>query len=186
MDPLLALRFARLVGRLGRTAAGQLVDERRFADVRDAQDHGTDGAVLEATGLPAGQLRRRQGADQGNELFHPFAAFAVQGQDLASLLLVIGHPFVEDGRVGQVGLVEDDDRRLVADEGLNHGIGAAHRDTGIDEFDDDVDDLEIFLNKALGLGHVAGIPVDYHSESPLVMRKKGLSNDDKPFLVVSD
>lgn len=50
-----------------------------------------------------------------------------------------------------VGLVEDDDRRLIADEGLDHGIGAAHRDTGIDEFDDDVDDLEIFPTRRLAL-----------------------------------
>ena len=182
MDPLLALRFARFICRLGRTAAGQFIDERRLADIGDAQDHGPDGTVLEAPCLPAGQLRRCQGTDEGNELFHALAAFAVQGQDFAALLLIIGHPFVEDSRIGQVGLVEDDDGRLVTDDGLDHGIGAAHGNAGIDEFDDDIDDLEIFLNQALGLGHMAGIPVDYHNVTPLVMRKKGLHMNISPIM----
>ena len=153
---------------------GQFIDQRRFSDVRNAEDHGPHGAVLKAPGLPAFELRRCQGADEGHQLFDPFAAFTIEGHDLSPLLFIVGNPFVEDGRIGQVGLVEDDDRRLIADEGFDHGVGAAQGNAGVDEFDDDVDDLEIFLNQALGLGHMAGIPVDYHRNS-FIEKERGLS-----------
>ena len=49
------------------------------------------------------------------------------------------------------------------------------------ESSDYIDDFEIFLNQALGLGHMAGIPVDYHRNSFIEKKERGLFLKTAPF-----
>ena len=82
---------------------------------------------------------------QCRQLFDTLAALAVHGDDQTALLLIPGHPFLEAFRIGQVRLVEDDDRRLLANELGNHGIGTAQRNARVDELNNHIDDLQVIF-----------------------------------------
>ena len=126
------------------------------------QDHGADGPGPESSHLPPLQLGSCQLAHFAEELLDAAAVFAVESQDEAALLFIISQPFCHAVRISQIGFIQDDQGRLLPDELCDHGIGTAHGNPGIDQFDDDIDDLQIVFDEMAGLGHMAGKPVYNH------------------------
>lgn len=171
-DALLALGYSRLIPGPGHLAAGQGVDEGGFANVGNAGDQGGDGGGPVALFVDHLLAEVRQLADGFR-----FVGGDGQGSDGGVLLQVV-EPLLGNGRVGQVAFAEQFQTGLVGTEILDHRVGAAVGQAGVDDFDDQVHLGQDVADFAGGLVHVAGEPVDAHKRVlPVCMKYRRIITD---------
>ena len=165
LDPLLAARHARAVAGLRDGAAEYAVDERRFADVGDADDHQARRLVHAARfhafdGGGAGLL------DGGHHVVRA-AAVRIEADGVQAHLAVMLEPAGGHRVVGQIGLVEDQYARFAAAEVVEIGVARGLGGACVAQFDHRVDRAELLDQHTARFGHVAGIPVDLRHEKHL-------------------
>ena len=155
-DALLTLGHRRFVAGPGYLAAGQGVDEGGFAHVGNAGDQGGDG------GGPVPFFVDHLLANIG-QFAHRFRLVGGDGQGAdGGVFLQVLEPLLGDDRVGQVAFAEQFQTGLVGTEILDHRVGAAVGQAGVDDFDDQIHLGQDLADLAGGLVHVAGEPVDAH------------------------
>ena len=159
-DPLAAARHARLVARRGGLAPGDLVDKGGLADIWDAQHHDLETAAALPLALIFGELVPKQLPHGGGKGIHAAAGARVRFEHGESLLAEIRGPLFRHSRVGQVAAVEDHEPRLAGGETIDVRVAARARDAGVQDLAHRVDESDVLLDHALGLGHVPGEPLD--------------------------
>ena len=139
-------------------AAVNAVDEGGFAHVGDADDHQAHGLFHAALG---GAFHGGLGClfDLGKD-FLGLAAIGVEAHGGEALLAEVFHPARSFGVIGQVGLVENQDARLVTGQLFQVRVTGGLGRTGVAQLDHCVYGAQLFLQKSAGFGHVARIPVD--------------------------
>ena len=161
-DPLLAARNAGAVLGLCALAPGDLVDERRFSHIRNADDHELQGpshlSLLRVPRQLFSQQRAHRRDEAGNALFR----LAVGLQNGIALRPEVLCPFFRQRRVCHVDAVQDDHARLIAADRVDIRVAAGNRDARVENFAHGVDELHILLDHPARLGHVAGVPLDIH------------------------
>ena len=155
-DPLLAAGHAGLVARLRRLLAGQPVNERGLAHVRDAHDHQAQVSLP----FPAFVLLVADLLQQAQQRRGACARVAVHGQHVGCALLQFLCPFHRLRFVRQIALVQHDDAGLALRQFRQDGIAARYGNAGVEHFDAHVHELQVFLDQLAGLFHVTRIPVD--------------------------
>lgn len=171
-DALLALGHRRFVAGAGYLAAGQGVDEGGFAHVGNACDQGGDGGGPIALFVDHLLAEVRQFADGFR-----FVGGDGQGADGGVFLQVV-EPLLGDVRVGQIAFAEQFQTGLVGTEILDHRVGAAVGQAGVDDFDDQIHLGQDLADLAGGLVHVAGEPVDAHKRVlPVCMEYRRIITD---------
>ena len=162
VHPLLATGDAGAVPRLGRFAAGHLVDEGGFAHVGHPHHHHPHGTAHLALGSPGLNLLPQGLLDHIGKLVDALAALGVGLQHRIALLTKPGHPLGGDLGVCLIGPVEDDHAGAVPHHGVNVRVAAGDGNAGIHHLRHHVHELHVLLHLAAGLGHMSGIPLDVH------------------------
>ena len=161
-DPLLASRDAGAVFGLRALAPGDLVDERRFSHIRNADDHEFQGpshlSLLRVPRQLFSQQRPHSRNKAGNALFR----LAVGLQNGIALRPEVLCPFFRQRQVCHVDAVEDDHARLIAANRVNVRVAAGNRDARVENFAHGIDKLHILFDHPARLGHVPRIPLDVH------------------------
>jgi len=161
-DPLLAARDAGAVFRLGALAPGDLVDERRFPHVRDADDHELEGPSDLSLFRVARQLFRQQLPHSRHEAGNALLRLAVGLQDAVTFRAEMLRPALCHRGIGHIDAVEDDHPGFRAADGVDVRVAAGKRDARIQDLAHGVDKLHVRLDHPARLGHVARIPLDIH------------------------
>ena len=172
--PLLRARDAGAVLRLGALAAGDLVDERRLANVRDAEHHHAQHAADLALGLVRGDLIAQQRAHGGRKLLHAPALLGVRFDDGVAERAEIRRPLFRHLRVGLIDAVQNDQTGLARRQLVHIGVAAAHRDARVQNFAHGVHVAELRRDHAAGLGHVPREPaqrIQLHLLVPLYCKR---------------
>ena len=159
-DPLAAARHARLVARRRGLPPRDLVDKRGLADVRDAQHHDPETAAALSLAFIFGKLVPEQLAHGGGKGVHAAAGARVRFEHGETLLAEIRGPFFRHSRIGQVAAVEDHEPGLAGGKPVDVRVAARARDAGVQDLAHRVDESDVLLDHALGLGHVPGEPLD--------------------------
>ena len=158
MDPLVAFGHTRPVPGFGDGGPAKPVDDRAFPDVRNADDHDADGFPDSLLFCFFDDVTHRP-VDCA-EQFLGFQGKGVNGKGGFPLGLEKPDPVPGLLRIGQVCLVQQQDPPFAGGQPEQLRIPAGKRKTGIADLDDEIHPLQLILQKAPGLGHMPGIPVD--------------------------
>ena len=158
VNSLLAFGDCRFVTRLGYFFSGENIDDRRFADVRNAHDHRRDRLAIFVWHHVADHLDQ---SPDGRNVF---------GRDVASSNAIrffkMVHPDFGHGWIGKVALGQDFQARQFAPKFGQHWIFAGKRNPRIQNLDDQIDFGQRRLNFKPSLVHVARKPLDGHRVDP--------------------
>ena len=174
-NPLLAARHAGAVLRLGGLSAGHLVDEGRFADVRDAEHHHAQHAPDLPLFLVSAQLVRKQRAHGGRELLHARAGLGVDLQHRIALRAEPCRPLLRRLGVRLIDAVEHHDARLARRQIVEVGVAARARDARVDDLAHRVHAADLGGDHAARFCHVSGEPAQtfqLHDRFPLTSFSK--------------
>ena len=86
----------------------------------------------------------------------------------------VGEPEGGDLGVGEVVFVEDDEAGFGAGDAVQQGVGGGLGGAGVEDFDNQVDALEVFGDKTGGFGHVTGKPLYGAHRAYPVMRQASI------------
>ncbi|MNS98379.1 hypothetical protein D3C72_1327430 [compost metagenome] len=103
---------------------------------------------------------------------HALAGLGVDGDHGVALVAVVLDPGLHTLFVGHVALGDYQDARLVTQELVGDVEAAARGQARIDELQHEIDQLELLFEGVLGLGDVAGVPVDERRHDRKTPKKK--------------
>ena len=164
------------VSGLRRRSPGQRIDQCRFSDIRDTGHHYADHAGADPLPSVPFQLGSTGCLDFRNNLFLYTAFPGIQSQCFQPLLPVESTPPPCALRIGQIRLVQDQKAGFLCTHGLNIRISPRKRNTRIDQFHDQINELQIILHLPLGFGHMTGIPLNIHDQSTPSFRSGFMRN----------
>ena len=156
--PLLCARDTGAILRFCRLASGNLVDKRRFPNIRDAEHHHAHDAPDLSFFLVGAQLLAQKLTHGGGKAIRAGAAFGVHFQNGTAARAEICRPLLRLRRVRLIDPVQHNKARLSNRKLVDIGVAARHRDARVEDLAHGVHVTDLGSDHAARLCHVTGKP----------------------------
>ena len=163
IDPLITTGDARLVSGLRHGLSDIGIDEGGLADVRHTENHRTDDRGLDAALQVLLDERLRRLIDERIQLLQ---AALVSRIDFECIVAAGGEVVCEALRlttIREIRLIDKEDAGLILREAVDVRITGGFRAAGVDDLDDEIDQLQVLTDVSFCFGHMAWIPLNRHN-----------------------